>query len=199
VFVNLDKLSISSTEEIRLDIAPLNDHSPQLIIKNPMDIWVGTSAVLNSDNLEVLDEDSDANLSAIIYHINASDTQVSVDNQGMTAFTALQLTQSQVRFMPRNENVSGLPLYATDGKLMSELVVLPIRVLDLRLSVSRNETIEVGRNSSLVITSDELDITGKKFSLKEAQEVGVVVFKPTDLLFEITEEPKFGYTGMYQK
>ncbi|OQV11780.1 Chondroitin sulfate proteoglycan 4 [Hypsibius exemplaris] len=197
VFVNLDKLSISTTEEIHLDIVPINDHAPQVITKNPLDVWVGTSAVLTGDNLEVLDEDSDYDFSSVVYHVNTTDADITLDHQPSLSFSALQLANGHVRYSPKHNNVSGLAVFVSDGKLVSEMAVLPVRVLDLRLSVARNETIEVGRNSSLVITADELDVMGKRFSLKDEQEVGGVIFKGADLVFDIIQEPKFGFMGLF--
>ncbi|XP_055346418.1 chondroitin sulfate proteoglycan 4-like [Paramacrobiotus metropolitanus] len=199
IFVNVDRLGISTTEEIRLDIVPINDHPPQIVIKNPLDVWLGQAGTLTLDNVDVVDEDSDANASSVQYYVNSSDANVLVDNQKVPVFTMAQLLQNRVRFAPASGlNPNHINLYATDGKLVSEVNSLPVRVLDVKLNVVRNESIEVGRNASLIITADELDISAKKISIADNQELGVVPFKAHDLIFNITAEPKLGFIGYFQ-
>lgn len=199
IVIQLDKLELSWNKDIDVLIQPINDRPPQLFLKKAFDVWQGQRTLLSSEQFEALDEDSDADLPNMVYYVqNNSQAMIVVDGQPATSFSTQDLENRRVGCDTSmyGPNTSSLLLSAGDGKHQSEPLTIPVRVVTLQLVVSRNESIEVARSSSLIITSDELDISAKKVLLKDNRELEPMLFKSADLHYDILQQPQYGFIGI---
>ncbi|MGH0115315.1 UNVERIFIED_CONTAM: hypothetical protein FKN15_006743 [Acipenser sinensis] len=171
-------------EAFNISIKPVNYNPPELVSQNlVLEVLQGSNNVLSQENLNTVDQDSLPN--KIIFRITRGPTNgLLIDrdtNNIINMFTQADINSGQVAFVSDGSLSPGfMDFIISDGKHQTSSYTLNINVFSRNLTLIQAEEIHVKQGDTKTLITD--NVLKVMVDSKKQQEV----------LYEITETPKYG-------
>ncbi|XP_033115290.1 chondroitin sulfate proteoglycan 4-like [Anneissia japonica] len=149
---------VSNTSTVFVDVVPVNDHEPTVVVNKGLEVIIGSTTTLSGDVLRTVDEDSGPD--QLVYTLTPANNGRLImkggTNQSILTFSQKDLNEGNIIFVHSGVYTGGFRFQVSDGTYNSKRQIFSITAKALRISLTSTNPLIVGAFSLQPITTDYL-------------------------------------------